>query len=225
MPGTTDTHDTDRIVIDIGGGGGGGGIKPPPRGGGGGDEDSDRRRWKPPQGRYPTAITLTLVSISMFFLVPCTVFIVLAHTSKVWVPLRVPRLLWLNTAILLVSSYTLERARQRLSAPDFAGFRKLWRVTTILGMLFLVGQFIVWLQLAASGLYIASNQAASFLYVFTAAHAVHLLGGIAGLLYVGLHDFEKGKISRVTAVKITSYYWHFMDGLWIFLLLLLYFGT
>src|SRR5712675_2291371 len=152
MPGTTDTHDTDRIVIDIGGGGGGGGIRPPSRGGGGGDEDSDRRRWKPPQGRYPTAITLTLVSISMFFLVPCTVFIVLAHTSKVWVPLRVPRLLWLNTAILLVSSYTLERARQRLSAPDFAGFRKLWRATTILGMLFLVGQFIVWLQLAASGL-------------------------------------------------------------------------
>jgi len=225
MPGSTDTQDTDRIVIDIGGGGGGGGIRPPSRGGGGGDEDSDRRRWKPPQGRYPTAITLTLVSISMFFLVPCTVFIVLAHTSKVWVPLHVPRLLWLNTAILLISSYTLEKARQQLSELDIPGFRKLWSATSILGILFLAGQFVVWLQLAASGLYIATNQAASFLYVFTAAHAVHLLGGIAGLLYVGLHDFEKSKISRVTAVKITSYYWHFMDGLWIFLLLLLYLGT
>src|SRR6266478_9842541 len=169
MPGTTDTHDTERIVIDIGGGGGGGGIQPPSRGGGGGDEGSDRRRWKPPQGRYPTAITLTLVSISMFFLVPCTVFIVLAHTSKAWVPLHVPKLLWLNTAILLFSSYTLEKARRRLSAPDFRGFRKLWRATTILGILFLAGQTVVWMQLAASGLYIATNQAASFLYVFTAA--------------------------------------------------------
>src|SRR5258707_13858595 len=178
MPGPKGPHDTDRIVIDLGGGGGGGGINPASRGGGGGDEDSDRRRWKPPQGRYPTAITLTLVSISMFFLVPCTVFIVLAHTSKVWVPLRVPRLLWLNTAILLVCASTIERARQRLSAPDFAGFRKLWRVATILGMLFLVGQFIVWVQLAAAGLYIASNQAASFLYVFTAVYAVELPGRI-----------------------------------------------
>lgn len=220
MPGTKDTHD---IVIDIGGDGGG--TRPPSRRGGGGDEDKDRPRWKPPQGRYPTAITLGLVSISMFFLVPCTAFIVLAHTSKAWVPLHVPKLLWLNTAILLISSYTLEKARQRLSAMDLPFFRKFWRATTMLGILFLAGQFVVWLQLAASGLYIASNQAASFLYVFTAAHAAHLLGGIAGLLYVTIHDFERGKISRVTAVKITSYYWHFMDGLWVFLLLLLYLGT
>src|SRR5258708_37632768 len=98
MPGTTDTHDTDRIVIDIGGGGGGGGIKPPSRGGGGGGEDSDRRRLETPQRRYPTAIKLTLVLIFMFFLVACTVFIVLAHHSKVWVPLRVPGLLGVDTA-------------------------------------------------------------------------------------------------------------------------------
>jgi cytochrome c oxidase subunit 3 len=131
---------------------------------------------------------------------------------------------WLNTAILLVSSYTLEKARRRLSDADLSGFRKLWRATTILGILFLVGQVIAWLQLVASGLYIASNQATSFFYIFTAAHAVHLLGGIAALLYVAVRDFETGKISRQTAVKITSYYWHFMDGLWVFLVLLLYFG-
>jgi heme/copper-type cytochrome/quinol oxidase subunit 3 len=51
-----------------------------------------------------------------------------------------------------------------------------------------------------------------------------LLGGLAGLLYVAIHDFGESKISRVTAVRITSYYWHFMDGLWAFLLLLLYLG-
>jgi cytochrome c oxidase subunit 3 len=149
---------------------------------------------------------------------------VLEHTSKAWVPAHLPRILWLNTVILLTSSYTLQRARQRLLSADFSGFRKLWRATTVLGILFLCGQIIAWLQLVASGLYIASNQATSFFYIFTAAHAVHLVGGIAALLYVALRDFEKGKISRQTAVKITSYYWHFMDGLWVFLLLLLYFG-
>jgi cytochrome c oxidase subunit 3 len=125
---------------------------------------------------------------------------------------------------VLVSSYTLEKARQRLSGADLAGFRKLWRVTTILGVSFLAGQIIAWLQLVASGLYIASNQATSFFYIFTAAHAVHLLGGIGALLFVAVRNFDKGKISLQTAAKITSYYWHFMDGLWVFLVLLLYFG-
>jgi cytochrome c oxidase subunit 3 len=65
---------------------------------------------------------------------------------------------------------------------------------------------------------------ASFFYIFTVAHAVHLMGGIAALLFVAVRDFDKGNISQVSAVNITSYYWHFMDGLWIFLLLLLYLG-
>jgi cytochrome c oxidase subunit III len=216
-------QDTELIVIDTGGGGGG---KEPPAGGdGGGDGDKGGRPpRKPRQRRYSTAITLAMISILVFFLGLCTAFVVLEHVSQTWAPLHLPRILWLNTAILLLSSYTLGRARRRLSAIDFPGFRKLWRVTTVLGVLFLTGQLIAWLQLVTSGIYIANNQATSFFYIFTAAHGVHLLGGVAALLYVAMRDFEKGQISRVTAVEITSYYWHFMDGLWVFLLLLLYLG-
>jgi cytochrome c oxidase subunit III len=223
MPGTTAKQEIELIISDIGGGGGG--IEPPAGGDGGGDADKGGRPRKPPQRRYATAIKLGMISISMFFLVPCAAFIVLALTSKAWVPLHLPKILWLNTVILLVSSVTLRKARQRLSIFDFPGFRKLWRATTILGVVFLAGQLIAWLQLVRAGVYIAANQATSFFYIFTAAHAIHLLGGVAALLYVYLRDFEKGKISRVTAVEITSYYWHFMDGLWVFLLLLLYLGN
>jgi cytochrome c oxidase subunit III len=222
MPGTTATHDTELIISDIGGGGG---RNERPFGGGGGDNDKGGRPRKPPQRRYSTAITLGTISISMFFLVPCTAFIVLALTSKAWVPLHLPKILWLNTAILLASSFTLRKARKRLSLIDFPGFRKLWRATTILGALFVIGQLIAWLQLVRAGVYIAANQATSFFYIFTAAHALHLLGGIAALLYVSVRDFEKGQISRVTAVAITSFYWHFMDGLWVFLLVLLFLGS
>jgi cytochrome c oxidase subunit III len=222
MPGTTATQNTELIVSDIGGGGRGNG--PPPGGDGGGDGDRGRRPRKPPQGRYSTAITLGMISILVFFLGLGTAFLALRGVSETWVPVHLPKILWLNTAILLASSYTLEKASQRLLKTDFSGFRKLWRATTILGILFLAGQLVAWLQLVASGVYIASNQATSFFYIFTAAHAVHLLGGISALLYVAMRDFEKGKISRNTAVKITSYYWHFMDGLWVFLLLLLYLG-
>jgi cytochrome c oxidase subunit III len=222
MPGTTVIHDVEPIVTDIGGGGGG---PTPPAGGGGGDGDGSRRPRKPPQRRYSTAITLGMISILMFFLGLCSAFLALKWVSQTWAPLHLPKILLLNTAMLLVSSYTLERARRRLWAIDFSGFRKLWRATTILGILFLAGQLIAWLQLVAMGVYIASNQATSFFYIFTAAHAVHLLGGVAALLYVAVSDFEKGKISRQTAVEITSYYWHFMDGLWVVLLVLLYLGA
>jgi cytochrome c oxidase subunit 3 len=216
------TSDTELVVIDIGGGGGG--DKPPGERGGGGDGDKGGRPRKPPQSRYATAIKLGMVSILMFFLVPCTLFILLKHANKAWVPAHLPRILWLNTAILLASSYTMESARRKLWAIDLSGFRKLWRVTAILGILFVIGQFLAWVQLVSRGIYIASDQATSFLYLFTGAHAVHLLAGISALLYVNASSFERGKISRQTAVEITSYYWHFMDGLWVFLLLLLYFG-
>jgi cytochrome c oxidase subunit III len=222
MSGRTATQDIEIIVSDIGGGGGG--KEPPTGGGGGGDADKGGRPRKPPQRRFSTAITLGMISISMFFLVPCTAFVVLALTSNAWLPMHLPKILWFNTAILLASSFTLWKARKRLSAIDFRGFRKLWRATTVLGVLFLAGQLIAWVQLVRTGIYIATNQATSFFYIFTAAHAVHLLGGIAALLYVSMRDFEKGNISRVTAVEITSYYWHFMDGLWAFLLILLYLG-
>jgi cytochrome c oxidase subunit 3 len=222
VPGATVTEDIELIIDDRGGGGGG---KVPPAGGdGGGDGDKHRRPRKPSQRLYSTAIALAMASILMFFLGLCTAFIVLMHVSGVWVPVRLPKILLLNTAILLTSSYTLERARKYLFRGDPLRFEKLWRITTALGILFLLGQLIAWLQLFASGVYIASNQATSFFYIFTAAHAVHLLGGVTALSYVALRNFDQAKISRNTAVKISSYYWHFMDGLWIFLLALLYLG-
>lgn len=221
MSGATAARETELVIDDIGGGGG---INEPPRGGHGDGDDSGRRPRKPPQRRYETAITLGMISILMFFLGLCSAFVVLKQVSETWVPLHLPKILWLNTGILLLSSYLLEKARRRLSATDFPGFRKWWRGATILGGLFVVGQVVAWLQLASRGLYIASNQGASFFYIFTAAHAAHLIGGICALLYVAVRNFEKGKISRNTAVEIVSRYWHFMDGLWICLLLLLYLG-
>src|SRR5438309_379102 len=99
MAPTTSTQDAELLVIDAGGGGGG--DKPPGEGGGSGDGDKGGRPRKPPQTRYSTAIKLAMASILMFFLVPCTVFLILEHTSRAWVPAHLPKILWLNTAILL----------------------------------------------------------------------------------------------------------------------------
>ena len=130
----------------------------------------------------------------------------------------------MNTVILLVSSLTLELARRRLAQADPSGFQTLWLVTTGLGLLFLAGQLLAWRQLVAAGAYLSSNPSNSFFYVLTAAHGVHLLGGILALLYVTLRRFAGAQVTRALAAEVTSYYWHFMDGLWVFLLAILYLG-
>ncbi len=225
MPGTIAPPEIE-LIIENSRGGGGGGERPPDGGDDGDDSDRGKHRPNGPPSprRFSTAITIAMVSILMFFMALASAFLVLHHSSHVWVAVRLPGILWANTAVLIGSSFLLERARTQLALGDNRAFRQLWLVTTVMGFLFVAGQLVAWRQLAAQGVYIASNQASSFFYVFTGAHGVHLLGGVAALLFVLLRNFEKSQISRPLAAEITSYYWHFMDGLWIFLFALLYLG-
>lgn len=224
MPGTTAFPDIELVVEDVGGGGGG--PTPPPGGGGDGDDGNKRRRpgGPPSPNRYYTGIALGIVSILMFFMALASAFLVRRGTSGDWIPVHLPTVLWLNTLALIASSVTLERARRSLSRLDLSGFRNLWMVTTVLGALFLIGQLVAWRQLVVQGVFMASNPASSFFYIFTAAHGLHLLGGVGALLYVLVRKFDNTRIALPTAAEIASYYWHFMDGLWIFLLALLYLG-
>ena len=222
MPGTTIIDDIELIIDDIGGGGG---NKPPA--GGDDDDGSGKRRGGPgipSSRRYATAIVLAMVSIVMFFMAMASAFIVLRATSNRWVPLHLPAIVWVNTAILLLSSGAVELARKRLALAEVEKFRKIWSAATTLGVLFLVGQLIAWWQLHSSGFHMATTQESSFFYIFTGLHGLHLLGGVLALLFVALRKFERANVSRAVAAELASYYWHFMDGLWLFLLSLLYFG-
>ncbi len=226
MPGANIVDDIELIIEDIGGGGGKG---PPAGGNDGGDEGRGRSGKNPgPQvpssRRYATAIIIAMISIVMFFMGMVSAFIFLRATSTRWVPLHLPPVVWINSAILLLSSGAIILAQRRLARGDIAQFRRLWLVATTLGILFLAGQLIAWRELVAAGVYVASNQASSFFYIFTGLHGIHLLGGIFALLYVSFRKFENGKLSRAVAAEVASYYWHFMDGLWVFLLALLYLG-
>jgi cytochrome c oxidase subunit 3 len=223
MPGTTARHDIELIVEKIADNGGG--VTPPPGGNGGGGGDGTRppKRRRPSPKRYYTGISLAIVSVLMFFMALASAFLV-RRGGPDWVPVHVPVLMWFNTAVLLASSGTLEMARKRLGLLDAGGFKKLWGVTTALGFAFLIGQVVAWRQLVGQGIYLASNPASSFFYIFTGAHALHVIGGVGALLYVTFRNFEKAQVTRVVAAEVASYYWHFMDALWLFLLALLYLG-
>ena len=222
MPGTSSTHDIELIIEKVGGGGGD--TVPPVGGHGGGDDGKRPRKGKPSPKRYYTGIALGIVSILMFFMALASAFLVRKGASSDWVPVHIPALMWLNTVVLLLSSATLEMARKRLAQSDVDGFKKLWLLTTGLGVAFLVGQVVAWKQLAAQGIYLATNPASSFFYIFTGAHALHLIGGVGALMYVAWRNFDRANVTRTVAAEVASYYWHFMDALWLFLLALLYLG-
>jgi len=223
MPGTTSQKDIELIIEPVGRGGG---PAAPPAGGddSGGNGGERRRPGQPSPNRYYTGIAVAIVSILMFFMALASAFLLRKGSSTNWVAVRIPPLLWLNTLILLASSCAVELARKQLAIQNLSKFKRYWNLSTILGVLFLTGQLVVWRQLEAQGIYLASNPASSFFYIFTGAHALHVLGGVVALLYVATRNFDKAKVSRSVAAEVTSYYWHFLDALWIFLLLLLYVG-
>lgn len=158
----------------------------------------------------------------MFFLALTIVMVARAAESRDWVYTAIPHLLYFNTFILITSSATLELSKKALKMEAPARFVHWLYLTTALGITFIVGQLVAWRELASQGIYITTNPSSSFLYLLTAAHGVHLVGGILALLYL---VFRRRKIvinpQKRIAVDITAIYWHFMDGLWIYLLVLL----
>jgi cytochrome c oxidase subunit 3 len=198
------------------------GATPPPSGGGGGDEGGFGGASAIPQRTYVTGITIAMGAILMFFMALISALIVRKGVSNDWRAFELPRILWLNTLVLLASSATIVRARKALAREDAEGFHHWWAVTTLLGLFFLAGQLIAWRQMVAAGWYVATNPSSSFFYVLTAAHGLHLLGGIVALLYVGWLRLRK--LTMATATEVVSLYWHFMDGLWVFLFLILLLG-
>jgi len=174
-----------------------------------------------------TAIWVVLFAVTMMFAAFSSALIVRKGSSQDWQSFTLPPILFLNTMILLASSVTLEVGRRRVSAfmrgmTSRAERPARWLyITLALGLLFVAGQYVAWTQLRAQGLYLATNPSSSFFYVLTVTHVVHVMGGLGGLLYV-IRKLSKSSLRR-NALVATARYWHFMGGLWVYLILLLWF--
>jgi cytochrome c oxidase subunit 3 len=174
-----------------------------------------------------TGIWVGISAITMTF-AAFTSAMVVRQASLDWRHFALPPILYFNTALLFASSVTLEFARRRMAA--FAGGKGAKRSlpltwlygTLALGLLFIAGQYAAWQQLKAEGLYLATNPSSSFFYLFTAAHALHVLGGLAGLALVIWRFSKRVPTLRLSTLDTVAYYWHFMDVLWVYLLLLLW---
>jgi cytochrome c oxidase subunit 3 len=215
---TTVSEELERAALSTGGRG------PGRRDGGEGDDARHRAKPPTPRSAYFTGLVLGLAAIFMFFVALASAFVVRKGLGNDWRPLELPSLLWVNTAALLASSLVVERSRRLLRTQPATGFGGWWGTGVLLGVAFLVGQVAAWRQLAAQGIFLATNPASSFFYVFTAAHGVHVLGGLVALGYVAARGAAHQQSTGNLSADLTAWYWHFLGGLWVGLLLLLTFG-
>jgi len=223
---------------------------PPGRGGGG----DDRRRWGAPDygtrlRRARLGLLVALTPVLMLFVSFTSAYVVRQglptldpRTNQLvrdWIPVKLPALLLVNTAVLMLSSVGMELARRQtkfaaaastakpVEGVPVAGEEKMpWlAVTILLGLAFLFGQWTAWKQLAANGFYVATTPSSSFVYLLTGAHAIHLMGGVVALLLAGAFALLRWPVTtRSIVVDVTAWYWHFMAALWVYILCLLEFA-
>jgi cytochrome c oxidase subunit 3 len=178
--------------------------------------------------RYRIGMWVAMAAILMMFTALTSAYIVRAASSDDWQPLKMPRILLLSTAVIIISSGTLEAARRKLKAAAIEGHRRWLMLTVALGLGFLVSQLLAWQQLVRQGVYVSSNPHSSFFYLLTATHGVHLLGGLVALVYLSfrtriVRENELAIVKRQGAADAVTLYWHFMDVLWLYLFVLLFF--
>jgi cytochrome c oxidase subunit 3 len=229
------------------------GRKPPglpPAGGGDDGNGSDGPNYGARLRRARLGLICGIATVCMVFISLTSAYIVRQGLPtfdgnsnsyvRDWGEVQMPWLLLaINTALLLVSSVTMEfarrsAARQAALAPvksipgislgDEKSFPWLG-LTVLLGFGFLAGQWLAWGELHSRGFYVDTNPSSSFTFLLTIAHAIHLTGGLIALLCaVGASLLHKPVESRRIVVDITAWYWHFMAVLWIYVFALLGFA-
>jgi cytochrome c oxidase subunit III len=175
--------------------------------------------------RYRIGMWVLLAAVLMMFTALSSAYIVRAASAPDWRPLTMPRILWLSTTLLVISSATIEAARRSLRRLSNNAYVRWLSVTASLGAAFLISQLLAWRQLSRQGIYLASNPHSSFFYLLTATHGLHLLGGLFGLSYLLVRKERPAGLAeakRAAMADAAATYWHFMDGLWIYLFVLLF---
>lgn len=172
---------------------------------------------------HPHKFTLwiAIAAMLMMFAGFTSAYIIKRNQAK-WVSFELPAVFWISTAAIVLSSVTIYMAQRSFKQRQIARYRSLLTATLILGVLFIVLQAIGFKQLWNAGITLTGNVSYSFLYVIVLAHAVHVAGGAVALLVLFLRAFRtKVKSYNSVPVEVMSTYWHFVDVLWLYLLVFL----
>lgn len=166
------------------------------------------------------ALGVACASILMMFAAFTSAYIVRQAAGN-WLEFRLPDIFYINTLVILLSSATIHGSYLAFKRGKTKVYRVLLGITLILGLAFLALQYQGWLALTAIGVELTTNPSGSFVYVISGVHAAHILGGIAALIVAIIHAYAlKHKVTpaRKLRFEMTLIYWHFVDFLWVYLL-------
>ena len=210
-------------------GGGGGGNNGGGGSGGNGNNNQDFLSGAEnyPSDKFRIGMWFLLLIVTMTFGGLIGAYIVIATNGAAeWKPFNLPVQVWVSTILIVASSFTYGVARRFLKQDNQEKAKTWLLATTALGAMFISSQILAWFELVRREVYMSSNPYAGFFYVLTAVHALHVGGGICALGYVVLRVWRETESveeleKRKSASNVVGWYWHFMDGLWIVLFLLL----
>jgi len=167
------------------------------------------------------ALWVACASIMMMFAAFTSAYIVRQAAGN-WLEFRLPDIFLYNTIVILLSSITLQGSYMAFKQGNTRLYRGLLVLTLILGLAFLVLQYEGWQALQAIGVELTTNPSGSFVYVISGVHAAHIVGGIAALVIAIIHAYalpHHVTAPRKLRFELTLIYWHFVDFLWVYLLL------
>jgi cytochrome c oxidase subunit 3 len=172
---------------------------------------------------HPHKFTLwvAIASIVMMFAGFTSAYIVKRNQAN-WFTFDIPLVLWYSTAVIVLSSITLWMAEKQFKLREMAAYRRLLTITFLLGLLFVVLQTVGFYHLHTHGLPLQKNASVSFLYILVGVHALHVLGGVIALMVMFFKLFgSRIRVYNPVPLEVMATYWHFVDVLWIYLLVFL----
>lgn len=176
-------------------------------------------------------LTLVLMGISMLFLALCVAYIY-SRVQHHLPPVRLPLLFFINTLVLGASSWTLICSERAYDEDQSTRYQRHLVITLVLSLLFLSLQILAWVQLFRQAVFVQSSVSSSFLYALSFLHFLHVVGGMPFMIWFVLQASKKLKypVSALLyfsdddhrrGLKLLAKYWHFLDILWILLVLFL----
>lgn len=182
---------------------------------------------------YPLMLWLAISGSGILFLFISFVFLT-RFGLRDDVPIPFPLAFYVSTPLLLLSSLTLVGAHRNFKTEQYPTHRRLLLATLVLGLCFTISQFVGWGQMFANGYVLGSGtMGGSFVYLVTGLHGLHVFGGLLALGFLVWNAFNNPTYVanflngmnpfHLARVQLLTIYWHFIDVLWVFLMLMIFF--
>jgi cytochrome c oxidase subunit 3 len=162
-----------------------------------------------------------MVSIVMIFASLTSAYIVRQAEGN-WLAFELPSILWYSTIILVLSSVTVQLAFRSAKQDNIIALKAYLSLSVILGIGFLISQIYTWGVLVDNNVFFVGNPSGSFLYVIMGVHGFHLISGLVYLLIMLTRTYQyKVHSKNLLHLGLSVSYWHFLDGLWLYLFVFL----